>query len=83
MAESAGLPFHHVPVTADSKPQAEATLLELVEQYQADLVVLARYMQVLSDDLCTSLHGRAINIHHSSCQDSRAPGPISRHSTEV
>jgi formyltetrahydrofolate deformylase len=65
MAEAAGLPFHHVPVTSESKPQAEARLLELVEQYQADLVVLARYMQVLSDELCTSLHGRAINIHHS------------------
>ncbi len=65
MADAAGLPFHHVPVTPDSKPQAEARLLELVEQYQVDLVVLARYMQVLSDELCTSLHGRAINIHHS------------------
>ena len=65
MAEAAGLPFHHVPVTADTKPRAEARLLELVDQHHADLVVLARYMQVLSDELCTSLHGRAINIHHS------------------
>jgi formyltetrahydrofolate deformylase len=65
MAEAAGLPFHHVPVTPDSKPQAEARLIELVDEYQADLIVLARYMQVLSDELCTSLHGRAINIHHS------------------
>ena len=65
MAEAAGLPFHHVPVTPDTKPQAEARLIELVDQYQADLIVLARYMQVLSDELCTSLHGRAINIHHS------------------
>ena len=65
MAEAAGLPFHHVPVTPDTKAQAEARLLELVEEYRADLVVLARYMQVLSDELCTSLHGRAINIHHS------------------
>jgi len=65
MAEAAGLPFIHVPITADTKPQAEARLLELVEEYQADLVVLARYMQVLSDELSTSLRGRAINIHHS------------------
>ncbi|MEE2522112.1 formyltetrahydrofolate deformylase [Pseudarthrobacter sp. J75] len=65
MAEAAGLPFIHVPVTAATKPEAEARLLELVEEYQADLVVLARYMQVLSDGLCRSLRGRAINIHHS------------------
>jgi formyltetrahydrofolate deformylase len=65
MAEAAGLPFIHVPVTAGTKPEAEARLLELVEEYNADLVVLARYMQVLSNELCTSLRGRAINIHHS------------------
>ncbi|QNE13194.1 formyltetrahydrofolate deformylase [Pseudarthrobacter sp. NBSH8] len=65
MAEAAGLPFIHVPVTAGSKPEAEARLLDLVAEYNADLVVLARYMQVLSNDLCTSLRGRAINIHHS------------------
>ncbi|TKV56863.1 formyltetrahydrofolate deformylase [Nakamurella flava] len=65
MAEAAGLPFHYVPVTPDTKPQAEATLLELVDEYRADLVVLARYMQVLSDEMCTTLRGRAINIHHS------------------
>ena len=65
MAEAAGLPFIHVPITADTKPQAEARLLELVEEYQADLVVLSRYMQVLSDELTTKLRGRAINIHHS------------------
>ncbi|MFD0047280.1 formyltetrahydrofolate deformylase [Pseudarthrobacter scleromae] len=65
MAEAAGLPFIHVPVTAETKPRAEARLLELVEEYQADLVVLARYMQVLSDGLSKTLRGRAINIHHS------------------
>lgn len=65
MAEAAGLPFRHVPVTPDTKPQAEARLLELVDQFHADLVVLARYMQVLSDETCRALHGRAINIHHS------------------
>lgn len=65
MAEAAGLPFIHVPVTAATKPEAEARLLELLAEYEADLVVLARYMQVLSDGLCRSLRGRAINIHHS------------------
>jgi formyltetrahydrofolate deformylase len=65
MAEAAGLPFHHVPVTPGSKAAAEARLLELVEETDADLVVLARYMQVLSDEVCRALYGRAINIHHS------------------
>ncbi|WP_458780607.1 formyltetrahydrofolate deformylase [Arthrobacter sp. D3-16] len=65
MAEAAGLPFIHVPVTAETKPEAEARLLELVAEYDADLVVLARYMQVLSNELCGDLRGRAINIHHS------------------
>jgi formyltetrahydrofolate deformylase len=65
MAEAAGLPFHHVPVTPATKRQAEVRLLELVDEHRADLVVLARYMQVLSDEACADLHGRAINIHHS------------------
>ncbi|TXL57281.1 formyltetrahydrofolate deformylase [Aeromicrobium terrae] len=59
------VPFHHVPVTPESKPAAEARLLELVDELDVDLVVLARYMQVLSDATCTALAGRAINIHHS------------------
>jgi formyltetrahydrofolate deformylase len=65
MAEAAGLPFIYLPVTPETKADAEAKLLDLVDEYQADLVVLARYMQVLSDDLCRALEGRAINIHHS------------------
>ena len=65
MAEAAGLPFVHIPVTAETKQDAERRLLELVEEYNVDLVVLARYMQVLSNDLCRALEGRAINIHHS------------------
>ena len=60
-----GIPFHHLPVTAETKPDAEAALQELVSSYDVELVVLARYMQVLSDDLCTRLGGRVINIHHS------------------
>ena len=65
MAEAAGLPFVHVPVTPSTKRQAEERLLDLVDEHRADLVVLARYMQVLSDEACAALHGRAINIHHS------------------
>ncbi|NMN96283.1 formyltetrahydrofolate deformylase [Antrihabitans stalactiti] len=65
MAEAVGLPYIHVPVTPATKREAEARLLDLVDEYQADLVVLARYMQVLSDEMCTALRGRAINIHHS------------------
>ena len=65
MAEVAGLPFFHVPVTPDTKKEAEARLLELVDEHRADLVVLARYMQILSDETCAALYGRAINIHHS------------------
>jgi formyltetrahydrofolate deformylase len=65
MAEAAGLLFIHLPVTPATKRQAEARLLELVDEHRADLVVLARYMQILSDETCAALHGRAINIHHS------------------
>ncbi|MFF5448117.1 formyltetrahydrofolate deformylase [Streptomyces sp. NPDC012888] len=59
------IPFHHIPVTRDTKLEAEARLLELVKAENVELVVLARYMQVLSDNLCKELSGRIINIHHS------------------
>jgi formyltetrahydrofolate deformylase len=65
LAASYDIPFHHIPVSASTKPQAEAKLLDLVGETGAELVVLARYMQVLSDALCRQLEGRAINIHHS------------------
>ncbi|MGH3383104.1 MAG: formyltetrahydrofolate deformylase [Nocardioidaceae bacterium] len=65
LAAAHGIDFHHLPVTADNKPEAEARLLALVDELDIDLVVLARYMQVLSDDTCKRLEGRAINIHHS------------------
>ncbi|MBB4683682.1 formyltetrahydrofolate deformylase [Amycolatopsis jiangsuensis] len=65
MAEAAGVAFEHVPLTPDTKPDAEQRLLDLVGEHGIDLVVLARYMQVLSDGLCQKLQGRAINIHHS------------------
>ena len=65
LAEWHGIPFFHVPVTPATKPAAEARLLELVDRFDVELVVLARYMQVFSDDLSRELAGRAINIHHS------------------
>jgi formyltetrahydrofolate deformylase len=65
LAEFYGVPFHHIPVTAATKADAEAALLVLVAELDVELVVLARYMQILSDDLCRALAGRAINIHHS------------------
>ena len=65
LAASYNVPFHHIPVTAATKAQAEAKQFEIIEAEGAELVVLARYMQVLSDDLCRKLAGRAINIHHS------------------
>ena len=65
LAASYNVPFHHIPVTAASKAQVESRQLEIIEAEGAELVVLARYMQILSDDLCRKLAGRAINIHHS------------------
>ena len=65
LAASYNVPFHHISVTLDTKAQAEARQLEIIESEGAELVVLARYMQVLSNDLCKKLSGRAINIHHS------------------
>jgi formyltetrahydrofolate deformylase len=65
LAASYNVPFHHLPVTAASKAQVEARQLEIIQSEAAELVVLARYMQILSNDLCHALAGRAINIHHS------------------
>jgi formyltetrahydrofolate deformylase len=65
LAESYGVPFHYLPVTAASKRAQEQRMLDLVDRESVDLVVLARYMQILSPELCDALAGRAINIHHS------------------
>ena len=65
LAEFYGIPFHHIPVTADTKEEAEQQLRKLVAEHDVELVVLARYMQILSNQLCTDLQGKAINIHHS------------------
>ncbi|THJ33001.1 formyltetrahydrofolate deformylase [Lampropedia aestuarii] len=65
LAASYNVPFHHIPMTAATKAQAEARQYEIIQAEQAELVVLARYMQILSDDLSQKLSGKAINIHHS------------------
>jgi formyltetrahydrofolate deformylase len=65
LAASYNVPFHHIPVTAANRAQAEAKQLEIIRGEDAELVVLARYMQILSNELCSELSGRAINIHHS------------------
>jgi formyltetrahydrofolate deformylase len=65
MVEREGIRFVHLPVNKDNKPQQEARLLEIVEETGAELVILARYMQILSDELSRKLAGRCINIHHS------------------
>jgi formyltetrahydrofolate deformylase len=60
-----GVPYHHLPATKETKAEQEAAILEMVERLRVDLVVLARYMQVLSPEMCKALAWRAINIHHS------------------
>ena len=65
LSASYAVPFHHLPVNADNRAEQEQQIIDLVEREQIDLVVLARYMQILSPRLCKALAGRAINIHHS------------------
>jgi len=65
LVKSYGIDFHHIPMSPATKPEAEAELMRLVDDLEIHLVVLARYMQILSDGLCRRLSGRAINIHHS------------------
>lgn len=69
------IPFHHIKVTKDNKAKAEAQLMDLVEQTGTDLIVLARYMQVLSDPLCRSMSGKIINIHHSFLPSFKGANP--------
>lgn len=65
LAKWHGIPYYHLPITAETKLEQEAKVRELIEKYDTELVVLARYMQVLSPSMCEYLDGRAINIHHS------------------
>ena len=77
-AEHEGIPFFHLPITAETKLDQEAKLMALVEEQQVDLIILARYMQVLSDQLCRKLDGRVINIHHSFLPGFKGAKPYHR-----
>lgn len=65
LAEWHNIPYYHLPVTKENKPEQEAAMLKIMEDTHSELLVLARYMQILSDDMCQKLRGHAINIHHS------------------
>ncbi|MBS9719312.1 formyltetrahydrofolate deformylase [Tianweitania sp. BSSL-BM11] len=69
------IPFHHIPVTKENKQQAEGRIMELVESSNTDLIVLARYMQVLSDTMCQKMSGKIINIHHSFLPSFKGANP--------
>ncbi len=77
-AEHESVPFHHLPITPENKLEQEAKLLAMVEDQQVDLIILARYMQVLSDQLCRKLDGRVINIHHSFLPGFKGAKPYHR-----
>ena len=77
-AEHEGIPFFHLPITPDNKLAQEAEMLRLVETQEVDLIILARYMQVLSDPLCRKLDGRVINIHHSFLPGFKGAKPYHR-----
>ena len=77
-AEHEGIHFYHLPITPDNKLDQEAKLLAMVEEQQVDLIILARYMQVLSDRLCRNLDGRVINIHHSFLPGFKGAKPYHR-----
>ena len=77
-AEHEGISFHHLPVTPENKAEQEARLLDMVEDQDVDLIILARYMQVLSDDVCRRLGGRVINIHHSFLPGFKGAKPYHR-----
>jgi len=77
-ADAAALPYHHIPISKSTKPQAEAKLKELIESTGTELIILARYMQILSDDICSAYSGRIINIHHSFLPSFKGAKPYHR-----
>lgn len=76
--EWTGVPYHHLPVSAENRPEQERRLLDLVRELRVDLVVLARYMQILSPELCQALMGRCINIHHSFLPGFKGANPYAQ-----
>lgn len=77
-AERAEIPFHHIPITKETKPEAEAKLKNLITDTGSELIVLARYMQILSDEVCQEYSGRIINIHHSFLPSFKGAKPYHR-----
>lgn len=77
-AQTADVPFHHIAVTKDTKSEAETALRTVIEQADVQLIVLARYMQILSDRFCTDYSGRIINIHHSFLPSFKGAKPYHR-----
>ncbi len=75
MAKWYEIPYHYLPITPETKDKQERKQLELIKKYKIDLVVLARYMQVLSENMCKELHGKAINIHHSFLPSFKGANP--------
>jgi len=69
------IPFHHIKVTPQNKPMAEAAIMQVVDDTEAELIVLARYMQILSDEMCQKMSGRIINIHHSFLPSFKGANP--------
>ena len=78
LCEQYGVPYHYVPVTKETKSVAEEKVLEIVKELDMDLVILARYMQILSDDVCQQLSGKIINIHHSFLPGFKGARPYHR-----
>ena len=72
---NADVPFYHIKVTRENKPEAEAAIMKVVEDTSAELIVLARYMQILSDEMCQKMSGRIINIHHSFLPSFKGANP--------
>jgi formyltetrahydrofolate deformylase len=78
LSASYDIPFHHIPVSAENAADAEARLVEILERERIDLLVLARYMRILSEPLCRRLAGRAINIHHSFLPSFKGANPYAQ-----
>ena len=75
VVENHDIPFHCIKVTKENKPDAEARIMQVVEDTGAELIVLARYMQILSDEMCRKMSGRIINIHHSFLPSFKGANP--------
>lgn len=78
LVQREGIPYHHIPVTADSKPAAEQGLRDIIKSTQSELIILARYMQILSNDMCRDYSGKIINIHHSFLPSFKGAKPYHR-----